>query len=433
MKQLLYGADILYLLESGEWAVIKNGYLGIDGDTICYLGGERPAGMYDVEKSYVDHIIMPGLYNTHTHTPMTLLRGVGSDLPLDRWLQEAIYPAEKRMTEADISAGTRVALMEFLASGIVSFTDMYDMPHVTARDVLEAGLKANISRPILAFDPDEPYEKNPRVQQSLAFFKEYNGSGGGSVKVDFSIHAEYTSLPHVVRPYGEDCLRFGARMHLHLSETKKEHEECKARHGQTPAQYFHGLGVFRNPTTAAHCVHVEPGDIELLAQDGVSAIHNPTSNMKLASGFMPIQALAAHGVNIGIGTDGAASNNNLNLFEEMHLAAIIHKGYTGDPTIISPADVLKMATINGAKSQGREDSGMIAVGKKADLIAINTARPHMEPALDIPALLVYSAQAGDVAMTMVNGRVLYERGEFHSIDADRALYDIKASAARLVF
>ena len=428
---LLSHADILIHDEIG-WSVLHGGYLGIEGDTIRYVGAKRPDEQYGEEKNLSGHLLMSGLYNTHTHTPMTLLRGVGSGLPLHRWLHEAILPVEARMNEQDISAGTRLALMEMLASGIVSFTDMYDFAHITAAEVVNAGMKANMNRPLLGFDSTEPYGKNAHAIASLAFFKEYNGWGGGKIIADFAIHAEYTSFEGIVRPYAEDCRRAGAHMHLHLSETRKEHEECKARHGgRTPTEWFRDLGVLDNPTTAAHCVAVEPQDIEILREKGVTCVHNPTSNMKLGSGFMPARALLDAGVNVALGTDGTASNNNLNLFEEMHLAALIHCGYLEDPTAMQAGEVLCMATINGAAAQGRTNCGKLAAGYKADIIAVDLSGPHMRPVLDLPALLVYSAQAADVRMTMVDGKILYENGEFLTIDRERTERDVQASVERL--
>ena len=426
---LLSHADIL--LHDGDWSVLRGGYIGIEGDTIRYIGAKRPMQDFGPEKDLSNCLVMAGLYNTHTHTPMTLLRGVGSGLPLHRWLHEAIFPVEARLTEQDIRVGTQLALMEMLASGVVSFTDMYDFAHITAQEVVNAGVKANLNRPLLGFNQSEPYEKNEHAIASLRFYEECNGMGGGRVIADFAIHAEYTSFEAIVRPYAEDCLRVNARMHLHLSETRKEHEECKARHGKTPTQWFCDLGVFENPTTAAHCVMVEPGDIALLKEKDVTCVHNPTSNMKLGSGFMPARALLDAGVNVALGTDGAASNNNLNMFEEIHLAALLHCGYEQNPLAISVSDILLMATKNGAKAQGRMDCGELAVRKKADIIAVNLNAPHMMPAHDLPALLVYSAQAADVCMTMVDGKILYENGEFLTIDRERIQHDLKTAVSHL--
>lgn len=427
MRLLFSGADIL----RPDFTVLKNAFLGVDGAVIDYIGAERPTASYDEEKDMRGKLLMPGLYNMHTHTSMVLLRGLGSDLPLDRWLHEAMFPIEARLTPEDISVGTRLAMMEMLSTGTVSFTDMYDMPRVTVDEVSRAGMKANLNRPVLSFDPDERYEDNHRVTESLAFFADCNGAAQGRIIADFAIHAEYTSHDEMVRRYGADCLARGANMHLHLSETAKEHEECKQRHGKTPARWFADLGVFDSPTYAAHCVMVEDEDLAILRDKGVTCVHNPSSNLKLGSGFMPLTRLLEHDIRVCIGTDGAASNNNLNLFEEMHLAAIIHKGKLCDPTVVRPEQVLQMATRNGALAQGRADCGALAVGHRADVVAIDLNRPHLMPNHDTAALLVYAVQGSDVCMTMVDGRILYENGAFLTIDTERVMHDLRASCARL--
>lgn len=425
---ILFHTDILL----DDYTVLKDGYLGVTGDTITYIGAEKPQETYEITRKLDRHLLIPGLYNLHTHSPMVLLRGLGSALPLHRWLEEAVFPIEARLTDADVSVGTRLAMMEMLASGTVSFTDMYDHTRITAREVEQAGMKANLNRPVIALDRTEPYEQNLHVADSLAFFDDCKGMGDGRIIADFGIHAEYTSHADVVRKYGEACKERGAIMHLHLSETRKEQEECKARNGgRTPAQWFNDLGVFDNPTIAAHCVMLEPGDIEILCEKSVTAVHNPSSNMKLASGFMPVSSMLAAGAKLAIGTDGAASNNNLNMIEEMHLASIIHKGYTGDPTLLSPQELLSMATIAGAKAQGRKHCGALKVGNRADIVALDLDKPHLMPIHDIPALLVYALQGSDVAMTMVDGSILYEKGEYLTIDAARVRYDLDKSMARL--
>ena len=215
-------------------------------------------------------------------------------------------------------------------------------------------------------------------------------------------------------------------MDLHLSETKLEHEECKQRHGgQTPTAYFASLGVFDQPATVAHAVWVEPADIEILAAKGVTAAHNPVSNLKLASGVAPVPALLRAGVNVTLGTDGVASNNNLNLWEEMKLMGLLHKWGSQNPTVITPQEVLAAATINGARAQGRGNTGEIAVGKRADLLLLNIDQPHYQPCYDILNNLVYAAQGGDVTLTMVDGRILYRDGEFTSLDYEKVVFEVE--------
>lgn len=430
MKTLFTHCAIL-ATENGALRCLQNACLGIDGDTIDYIGTERPAAPYDREKDMSHRLLAPGLINCHGHTAMTLLRGIGSDLPLQEWLFDKMMPIEDRLTAQDIKAGNALALLEMIATGTTSYSDMYFEPRTAAENAVEAGIKANICRPVQSFDKDEPYEKNARAKESIRLFKDCHNMAEGRVRIDFAIHAEYTCFPHIVEAYSADCKALGGRMHIHLSETAKEHGECIQRYGKTPARWFEDLGTFASPTAAAHCVAVSEEDMELMLARGVSVIHNPTSNMKLGSGYAPIPKMLDMGLNVALGTDGAASNNNLNMMEELHLAAVLHNGFHHDPTLMKPAQLLAMATINGARLQGRPDTGSLEVGKKADIIAFDLDRPHLYPNLDPMALLVYSAQGSDVVMTMVDGRVLYEDGEFLTLDAEKIMAEAKAAVSRL--
>ena len=430
MKLLLKNCDILAADGDGyRW--LKSAYLGIDGSVIDYIGESRPAAPYDREKDMSGRLLAPGLINCHGHTAMTLLRGVGSDLPLQEWLFEKMMPIEDKFTARDIQVGNALALLEMISTGTTSYSDMYFHADTAVENAVAAGIKANLCRPNQCFNPEETYAQNTRAQESIQLFKDCNGMADGRVLIDFSIHAEYTNFPHIVEAYSADCKALGGRMHIHLSETKKEHDECVAKYGKTPARWFNDLGTFDSPTFAAHCVWVTEEDMALMKEKGVSPVHNPTSNMKLGSGFAPIPRMLELGLNVALGTDGAASNNNLNMMEEMHLAAVLHNGFTHDPTLMKPAQVLNMATRNGARLQGRGDTGSLEVGKKADIIAIDLTRPHLFPNVDPLALMTYSAQGSDVVMTMVDGRILYENGEFLTLDADRILHAAKTCVDRL--
>ena len=431
MKLLLKNCDILAADGLGGYRWIKNGYLGINGDTIDYIGETMPEPAYDSEKNMTHRLLCPGLINCHGHTAMTLLRGVGSDLPLQEWLFEKMMPIEDKFTARDIKAGNALALLEMISTGTTSYSDMYFEPKTAVENAIQAGIKANISRPVQCFNPDERYEDNVRVKEFMDLYQTCNGLADGRVLIDFAIHAEYTNFEHIVRPYNDLCREWGGRMHIHLSETKREHDECVAKYGKTPAQWFRDLGTFNSPTFAAHCVWVTEEDMAIMKEYGVSAVHNPTSNMKLGSGFAPIPKMLDMGINVTLGTDGAASNNNLNLMEEMHLASVLHNGFTGDPTLMKPAQLLTMATANGAKLQGRTDTGALEVGKKADIIAFDMDRPHLYPVVDPLALVTYSAQGSDVVMNMVDGRIIYENGEFLTLDKDKILYECRASVERL--
>lgn len=431
MKLLLKNCEILADDGADGYRWIKNGFLGIDGDTIDYLGEQAPQASYDQEKDMGGKLVCPGLINCHGHTPMTLLRGVGSDLPLQEWLFDKMMPIEDQFTAEDIRVGNALALLEMISTGTTSYSDMYFHADTAVENARQAGIKANLCRPNQCFNSAETYAENTRAKESIELYKTYNGAENGRILIDFAIHAEYTNFPHIVEAYSADCKALGGRMHIHLSETKKEHDECVAKYGKTPARWFDDLGTFASPTFAAHCVWVTEEDMALMKARGVSVVHNPTSNMKLGSGFAPIPRMLELGLNVALGTDGAASNNNLNMMEEMHLAAVLHNGYTQDPTVMKPVQVLNMATRNGARLQGRTDTGSLQVGKKADLIAIDLSHPHLYPNLDPLALMVYSAQGSDVVMTMVDGRILYENGEFLTLDADKILYEAKKCVERL--
>lgn len=410
----------------------EDGFLGVEGKTIDYIGTQRPEKQYSEEKDLAGNLLMPGLSNAHGHAAMTLVRGVGSDLSLQDWLFGSIVPIEDRMTPEQVVFGTQYAILEMLACGTTVYADMYSFPVECAQAAAESGIKANIPRPLICFDPRMEAEDCDRIQETPAMFRAIDGMGDGRVLADFCMHSEYLTTEKTVRRYAEMCREFGARMQVHLSETKKEHDECIARHGLTPMAYFEKLGVLDSPTYAAHCVWCTDEDLDIAAKHGVTIAHNATSNLKLGSGFAPIPQALKKGIRVALGTDGCASNNNLNMWEEMHLAAIVHKGHTGDPTVVSPHQVLDMATRNGCLAMGRTNSGMLEEGRDADLICVDLNALHMQPALDIPALLVYSAQGSDVLMTMVDGNILYEKGEFLTMDREKIAAGFRKSCFELL-
>ena len=431
MKRLLAHGNML-IWEREAFTCLKNGYLGIDGDRIDYLGTEAPQEAYDETKDMTGKLLLPGLVNGHTHTGMSLLRGLGSDLPLKEWLFDTVFPVEDRLTDEDLRIGMELSMLEMIASGTTSFTDMYMGAGYTAQAVLDSGMKANLCRPLQSFDPDEEPMTCRRMREMLALFDQWNGAGAGRIVTDFSIHAEYTCTEKMVRAAAEEAQKRGAGMHIHLSETAAEQQACVDKYGLTPAQWFHKLGAFDGRAYAAHCVWLTPEDRALLKARGVVAVHCPESNLKLGSGVADVPAMVTEGLTVALGTDGAASNNNLNMLEEMHLAALLPKGVQRDPTLLPLGEVLKMATVHGARLQGRADTGVLAVGKKADIIAVDMDRPHLTPCIDPLSNLLYAAQAADVCMTMVDGRILYENGAFLTLDRDRILFEARRAAARLL-
>ena len=347
------------------------------------------------------HLAMPGLINCHCHAPMTLVRGLGGGLPLQRWLTEAIFPVEAKMTDEDVRAGAVWGAMEMLSGGTTCVADMYD--HDYGQSFIDAGMRARFCVPGLSIVPG-------RLAQCIAATREWNrrmrDEVKGDVYMDVCIHSEYLTDEPFCRGLAEANKELKRRLHFHCSETKREHEECIARHGKTPIAYLADTGILDNGGYAAHCVWCTDDDFRIMAERDVSLVHNPTSNMKLGSGFARIVRAMELGVNVALGTDGTASNDNLDMFEEMHLASLIHKGLAKDPTVLSPWDVIEMATVNGAKALGRDDIGEIAVGKKADLCIVDLDRPHLTPALDLANLVVHSMHASDVVMTFVNGKAV---------------------------
>lgn len=430
MRTLLKGADILLRKENG-YETLHGAYLGVDEAKIDYIGEEKPEKAYDLEKDMSGRLLAPGLINCHSHIAMTLMRGIGSGLPLQDWLFKAIFPIEDKLVREDIAAASRFALIEMIAGGTTSFSDMYFFPEETVWAVEEAGIKANLNRCVQCFDENQTVEQNTQIPQSVELFEKYHNAENGRIRIDFSIHAEYTCKPHIVRAYSELCKAHGGRMHIHLSETQREVDECIARYGKSPVAWFEELGTLDSPTAAAHCVAVSDEDIAILKRYGVNVIHNPTSNLKLGSGFAPVRKLMDAGINLALGTDGAASNNNLDMFEEMHLADIMPCGYRHDPTEVSSAEVLDMATVNGARLQGRSNTGVLAVGKKADIIALDLDKPHLYPNFDTPALLTCAAHSSDVVLTMVDGKILYENGEYKTLDREKVFYEARAAVKRL--
>lgn len=430
MSILFKNAKII-TTENGMMKVLENAYLGIEGAFIDYIGLDEPFKKYDSVKDAYNKLLMPGLVNSHNHSAMNLLKGLGSDLPLQEWLG-IMWPIEDKMRAEELIAGMEMNVLEMIAGGTTSFSDMYMMPMKTQSVIKNSGIKANLTRVVMGGSEDSNWDGFINRNEALAFYKEFDNAFDTRLKVDWSVHGEYTIADKIARLWAEEIQTIGGRLHIHLSETKRETETCIKKRGISPTKWFEKLGFFNIPTYAAHCVWCDDEDLEILREKKVTPVHNPSSNMKLGSGFARIPQMIDMGMNVALGTDGSASNNNVNMFEEMHLSSIIHNGYTHDPVIMKPETVIKMATANGAKGQGRVDTGSIEVGKRADIIAINLDAPHLVPDHDTLALVVYSAQASDVVMTMVDGKILYENGIFLTMDKDRIFSDYRKAVEYLI-
>jgi len=413
--------------------VLYNTNVGVSGRKISLISDGIDTSNATRTIDGTNKVLMPGLYNCHSHAAMSLFRGYANDRNLEDWLFNYIFPAESKWTEDLIRIGASLAIAEMISSGTVSFTDMYSLMDTTASVAYEAGLMANISNGIIAFDKDgyDFYRDKVHTQTSLAMEK-YHNKSDGRLKIDASIHAVYTSFKPAWEQVMEFAHKHGLGMHVHLSETKTEHENCLTIYGKTPTQVFCENGIFDVPTLAAHGVWVSDEDIKILAEKGVSVAHSPISNLKLSSGLAPVQKMKRAGVNVTIGTDGVASNNSHDLFEELKMASVLQKFVTGDPTALPAFETLAMATLNGANAQGRaHESGKIKEGYDADILMIDFDNPRQTVCYDPVLNLAYSTSGRDVEMTICRGKVLYEKGEYKTLDIERILYD--ARRAKEVF
>lgn len=412
---------------------VPNQWVGVKGSQIAYVGGEAPADANTYGEVYdgANRLLMPGLYNAHAHGPMTLLGGWGEALPLQTWLNDRIFPFEAKMTPEDDYWGTMLAVAEMLRYGTVSFSDMYYHGPKRFQACAETGMKINLGETLVCFE-EMDYADTPLAPLNAEMLREWHGAEDGRLLLDFNLHAEYTSNARVARGLAEAAAEAGVRMQVHVSETAAEVAECKQRHGGlTPVGYLASIGIFDVPANAAHCVWLEDADYSTLREHGVTVSTNPVSNAKLGSGFANVPRILAEGINVALGTDGTASNNNLDMFQDLYVLALTVTGAAQDPTVLPPEVALRIATRNGALSQGREDCGLIAEGMRADLCMLDTSGPSWTPATDMLANVVYAAHGSDVVLTMVDGAVLYRDGAWPTLDIECIRAEVAAATARI--
>lgn len=423
MKYLFKNALVVTM--NREMELLKSCDVLVENDRIRAIGKMNPEQMSNaVTIDATGKLLMPGLINCHSHVPMTLLRNYADDMDLQTWLFKYIFPAEDKLTGADIYWGTLLGVMEMLASGTTCFFDMYFYMDDMCRAVEQSGIRAQLSRGITSMEEGTDLSGLKSLNESIEFYRNWNGAADGRITGAFAPHAIYTCSPNVIKAIGSTAEKHGAPIHVHVDETRTEHEDCIKKFGKTPARHLYDLGLFDQRTVAAHCVWITEEDGVILKEKGVTMVHNPASNLKLASGIAPVPQAMSQGVNVALGTDGASSNNNLNLFEEIQLSAYIHKGVSHNPLLISAEEALKMATVNGAKALNRDDLGIVREGGKADLILIDLDKPHFLPLHNPVSALAYSAQGADVCLTMVDGQILYEKGECKTIDKEKVWFHI---------
>ena len=397
-------------------------FLLTDGEHISYIGRERPVE-FDTVIDGKGNLLIPGFYNSHCHAPMVMFRGFGEDLPLWRWLNEKIFPAEERLNSENVYLASKYAIAEMLKNGIVSFSDMYMFENSVAKAVVETGIKANLSRSLVSFGENATIKGDWRFKEATEWVNQYQGANNGRLIMDMSIHAEYTNVEGYIREVAEYTKDNNLRMQIHASESEVEHLACIEKYGKTPIEFFRDTGVLSSPTTLAHCVYVTDSDMDIIREHGAFVSHNATSNLKLGSGVARVPTMLQKGVCVTLGTDGAASNNTLDIMREYQLASILHKGYNRDAEATRAFQMLDLATVNGAKSQGRNDCGKLVVGNRADIVMIDLNAINNKPCFDTYCTLSYSANSSNVLMTMVDGEILYYNGQFTTIDIEKVTRD----------
>lgn len=430
MNLLITGASVIPMTDG---AVLADTDIAVSDGKIAAIG-EIPQGMtFDRTIDGRGFVVMPALTNTHVHSPMGFLRGCGEGLPLQRWLNEKVFPAEDKLTEQDMYTLTLLGIAEMVSTGTGLFNDMYFFTHKSAEAVIDAKTRACLTYCATDIGNNaEDITTLRAVQNNRRLFADYHGYDDDRIRVSVSPHAIYTCSERLLRFCAEEAARLDTFVYTHLSETVGENADCLTARGVTPTAYLNNIGFFDVPATLAHCVHLSDEDRAILAEHGASVATCPESNLKLGSGICEADKLFANGINVAIGTDGASSNNNLNMFEEMHLFSLLLKGVRQDASLLSPEQVLQCATINGARAMGLSHrTGTLEVGKDADLILVDTQKPHMSPIHNLCSNLVYAAQGSDVYLTMVKGEILYENGQWLTIDVERVKHDTAAICNRI--
>ena len=419
----------IVLTMDADHRMIDNGAVAVTGDTITAVDSTARMGQTAARETIdaAGGIIMPGLVNTHTHAAMTLFRGLADDLPLMTWLNEHIFPAEALLDPDKVYAGSLLGCAEMILSGTTCFCDMYLFEESVARAASAAGMRAVVGEVLYDFPSPNygPIEKG--FDYTCRLIDQWRGDPLVTVAVE--PHSPYLCAPELLVQAAEIAGENGVPLVIHLAETQAEVNTIRERHGLTPVQHLADLGVLAPNLLACHCVALDEMDMDLLAKNDVKVAHNPESNMKLASGIAPIADLIRRGVCVGLGTDGCSSNNNLDLFAEMDMAAKLHKASCLDPTVMDATTVLRMATIDGARALGLDGQiGSIAVGKKADLIVIDTRKPHLTPMYHPVSHLVYAVGGGDVSTTIVGGRVLMKDRCILHLDLEKIMADAREIA-----
>ncbi len=429
---ILTGGTVVTM--DGERRILQPGAVAIRDARIVAVGSpEEIAARYTAEETIRTdgQVVMPGLVNTHTHVPMVMFRGLADDLALMDWLNKYIFPAEAKTVSAEfVRVGTALAAVEMIESGTTTFTDMYYFQEEVARTAKAAGLRGILAETIIGFpspDAKTPAEALARAERFIQEFKD-----DPLIVPTVAPHAMYTLDTDTLKACRALATKYGVPLKTHLAETLDEVEIARGKYKMTPAAYMESIGLFGAKTIVAHGVHVTDADLAILARHDVGLAHNPESNMKLASGTAPISKALAAGIAVGLGTDGAASNNDQDMFEAMRMAALIHKVVEGDPKAMPAATVLEMATLGGARAIGLSDRiGSLEPGKLADVIVVGMNTPRQTPVYNVVSHLVYVTRGDDVQTTIVNGRLLMRDRKVLSADREAVMADARRLAEQV--
>ncbi|MEW9669807.1 amidohydrolase [Ammoniphilus sp. 3BR4] len=421
MKKIVVNGTIVTVNEQNE--VIEKGALVFENGNISYVGKvpEDLSGFDEVIDAR-GCIVMPGLVNTHGHAAMSLLRGYADDLPLQEWLETKMWPLEGQFTSEHVKWGTLLSIVEMMRTGTTTFMDMYDHMDQVAEAVEQSGMRAGLARGIIGLCPEEV--QKAKLEEATSFARNWHRQAGGRITTMMSPHAPYTCPPDYIRQIVSRAHELDLPIHIHMSESMREVEQNVKDYGQRPPAHLDQLGVFDRPTLVAHAVHLTDEEIDLLARKKVKVSHNLISNLKLASGVARVPELLKKGVTVSLGTDSSASNNNLNLFEEIKMAALLHKGVNYDPIAVPAEEAIRMGTRYGADAMFIGDqTGSLEVGKKADFILVRTNRAHFHPFHEPVSHMVYATSGYDVQDVYVDGVQLVAKGEMLTIDEEKIIYE----------
>lgn len=410
--------------------ILERGNVAIEGDKIVAVGKDVRDSA-DVVIDARGMVVLPGLINAHTHLSMTLLRGVADDMPLLEWLKNKIWPIEKNLTADYCYTGALLGCLEMIKSGTTCFADQYFFMKLVAKAVWESGIRGVLSYGIIELG--DPKRRKSEIRAGENFVKEIHGKADGRILAMFGPHAPYTCSPECLMKIKELAKKYKVGIHTHISESQDEVKQITDVYGRRPVEHLDAIGFLGPEVLAAHCVWLTEREIQILKGRGVKPVHNPVSNMKIACGVAPVPEMLATGIPVALGTDGAASNNALDMFNEMKFAALLNKVHKLDPVAVPATAALEMATINGAIAMGLGDKiGSLEVGKKADIILVDLKKPHLAPLHNVISHLVYSAVGSDVDTVIIDGKIVMRKREVQTLDENKVLEQVQKAADNLL-